>query len=390
MNCLVELYNEDRISSLVAVLSFRPRKVVLIYDGSDDKLRRIENLKEACVYKNPDLIFEHEVFKSADLGSTVDTFSSVIHRNPGCYLNITGASELGAIGAYLACAKNFVPIFKLNLRKNRIENIKGCKLLENEEIPNIITASSLFLANGASISGNTHPIPPLNMYSNILSFCDLIFEKIEEWKKLCCYLQTGKNRYPQTDNVNLFWAPKKIKDTKLEVAYSDESFLVEAEKLGLIYSLDICDETVSFCFMNEISKRYFTDFGGWLELYCYIKLIQSQRFRDVRISVKINWENNLYDFVHVINEIDVVFFYKNRPCFLSCKIAEPTSVALQELCMYTSFFGGKYSKVILVTLAKIDKKFSKFYKRASNMGVLVIDGNDLKDFELANLIEQSL
>ena len=391
MNCLIELYSEDKISNLAAVLAFKPKKVVVLYSGTKErKLKKIENLKRACLYRYPSLIFDYEYFDETNLNSIINVFSSIIHKNPDCYLNITGASELGAIGIYLACVKNFVPIFKLDLKKNKLINIKGCSSLENKEIPCVLNAEVLFLANGAFISGSNHLTPLVSMYGNILEFCSIVFKNIEDWKKLCYYLQTGKNHYPQTEQTNLFWSPKEIKNTKKETIFSGEYFLVEAEKLSLIYNLDICDETVSFNFKNEVSRQYFTDFGGWLELYCYIKLIKSQKFRDVKISVKINWEKNIYDFVNVINEIDITFFYKNIPCFLSCKIAEPTAIALQELLIYSSFFGGKYSKTILVTLSKLEKNFSKFYKRSKNMDVLVIDGNDLEKNDLIDLIEKFL
>ena len=391
LECLIELYNEDKISDLTAILAFKPKKVVVLCNNAKEKkIKRIKDLKKACLIRLPDLAFEYKFFNSINLNGIVNIFSNLIHENPESYLNITGASELGAIGAYLACAKNFVPIFKLDLRKNKIINIKGCNSLENKDIPCALDSEVLFLANGANVSGNNHPTPSTIMYSNILKFCSFVFENIESWKQLCYYLQIGKNHYPQTEKIDLFWAPKIISNVTKEAKFNNEHFLVEAEKLNLIYDLDICDETVSFNFSNDISKYYFTDFGGWLELYCYIKLIESQKFRDVKISVKINWDQKVYDFVNVVNEVDITFFYKNIPCFLSCKIAEPSSSALQELLIYSSFFGGKYSRTMLVTLARLEKKYSKFCKRAKNMGVLVIDKNDIENYDLADLIEQSL
>ena len=391
LDCLIEFYNEDKLSDLTAILAFKPKKVIVLCGGTKEKkIKRIKNLKKACLFRLPDLSFEYKFFDDINLSNIVNVFSNVIHENPESYLNITGASELGAIGAYLACAKNFVPIFKLDLRKNKIINIKGCNSLGNKDIPCALDSEILFLANGANVSGNNHPTPPTIMHSNILKFCSFVFNDIENWKKLCYYLQICKNHYPQTEKANLFWAPKVIGNITKEAKFDGEHFLMEAEKLNLIYDLDICDETVSFDFKNDIAKYYFTDFGGWLELYCYIRLIESQKFRDVKISVKINWDQNLHDFINVINEVDITFFYNNIPCFLSCKIAEPSSAALQELLIYSSFFGGKYSKTILVTLARLEKKYSKFCKRAKNMGVLVIDKNDLENYDLAGLIEQAL
>ena len=73
---------------------------------------------------------------------------------------------------------------------------------------------SLLLANGGILAKCLHPSPSEDMYEGILKFCPFIFNNIEDWKRLCYYLQIGLNRYPQTENINTFWAPK-VKPPKL-------------------------------------------------------------------------------------------------------------------------------------------------------------------------------
>ena len=119
-------------------------------------------------------------------------------------------------------------------------------------------------------------------------------------------------------------------------------------------------------------------------------LLHSKIFRDVKLSLKIGWVKQSFGFEGVVNEIDVSFFYKNIPCFLSCKIAEPTVYSLEELSMYSMYFGGKYSKVIMVTLSKVDKSTSKLFKRADSMGILLLDGEDLKSNKFLKIIEETL
>ena len=390
MDCLIQIYSEDKISNLLSILVFRPRKVVVLYSGNFNQLKEIELLAGACLRKIPDLKFEYKHFENTNVDKVVKVFSEIIHKNPNCYLNITGASELGAIGAYLSCVKNFVPIFKLKISENKFINIKGLNSLDNREIPNILTMEPLLLANGAIINLSLHPSPRECMYDEILDFCPVIFKNIEDWKKLCYYIQTGLNHYPQTTNINVFWAPKEIKNTKKETIFCSEYILKKATELKLINNLDICDDTVSFDFKNDLYRKYFADFGSWLEIYCFIKLSQSKIFRDVRLSLKIGWIKQTFGFEGIVNEIDICFFYKNTPCFLSCKIAEPTVVSLEELSMYSTYFGGKYSKVILVTLSKIEKSESKLYKRADSMGILLIDGKDLESDNFLELIEKNL
>lgn len=390
MDCLIQIYNEDKISNLLSTLVFAPKKVVLLYSGNFEQLKEIELLARSCIKELPKIKFEYKFFRNTNVEEIENIFSLIIHKNPNCCLNITGASELGAIGAYLAGVKNFIPIFKININKNKFLNIKGFNSLDNKEIPKILNMESLLLANGGILAKCLHPSPSEDMYEGILKFCPFIFNNIEDWKRLCYYLQIGLSRYPQTANINTFWAPKEIKNTKKEAIFCSEYILKTASELKLIDNLDICDDTVSFNFKNELCKKYFTDFGSWLELYCYIKLAQSKIFRDVKLSLKIGWVKQSFGFEGVVNEIDVSFFYKNIPCFLSCKIAEPTVYSLEELSMYSMYFGGKYSKVIMVTLSKVDKSTSKLFKRADSMGILLLDGEDLKSNKFLKIIEETL
>ena len=62
------------------------------------------------------------------------------------------------------------------------------------------------------------------------------------------------------------------------------------------------------------------------------------------MSTKINWEPKRTYFMEITNEIDVTFMAGIRPYFISCKLSEPASDALQEISVYPSYFGGEGSK----------------------------------------------
>lgn len=390
MECLIEIYNEDQISNLTIIFALRPKKVILLYDKNHPNKKGMQYLKDACTNKISNIIFEFKRFDSTDLEKITDLCSDLIHQNTPCYVDITGADELGAIGAYLACKKTFTPIFKIDIIDNKLINIYGCNSLEKNFIPPIFTIDSIFAVHGASVVGNNHQTPPKKLYENILKFCDVIFRRLNEWKSLCYYLQTGNAKYPQGVKTNLFWAPKTINNNKNKITFQSDYLLKEAEKLNLIYNLDICDTSVSFEFKNKNIKRYLTDYGVWLELYCFITLKRCPLFHDVRMSVKLDWNNKEKNPVGVMNEIDITFFYKTCPCFISCKLSEPSSDTLQELSMYPNFFGGKNSKPFLTILTSVNKKVSYMYKRAQSMNITVIDGNDIKHNRFLQHIKNSL
>ena len=390
MNCLIEIYNNDQISNLTIIFSLKPKEVILLYDENHTNKKNMNFFKEACLNKIPNIKFEFIQFDNTNIDKIYSICSDLIHKNQKCFFDITGADELGAIGAYLACKKTFTPIFKIDIIDNKLINIYGCNSLEKNFIAPKFTMDTIFALRGASIVGNNHKTPEKSLYDNILKFCDVIFNRLDEWKNLCYYLQTGSAKYPQSAKSNLFWAPRILKNNKNKIYLSSDYILYEAEKFKLINNLDICDSNISFEFKNREIKRYLTDFGVWLELYCFIKLKQCSLFHDVRLSVKLDWNNSKDRSLEVMNEIDVTFFYKTRPCFISCKLSEPSSDTLQELSMYPNFLGGKNSKPFLAILSTINKKDSYVYKRAKTINITVIDGNDIKNNTFLKHIKNSL
>ena len=133
-----------------------------------------------------------------------------------------------------------------------------------------------------------------------------------------------------------------------------------------------------------------TDFGTWLELYTYLSLKREKIFDDVRLSVRVYWNVDNQTLNDVTNEIDVTFFSGMRPVFVSCKLSEPSSEALQELSVYPNYFGGRYSRCILVTLGTIKKEKSYIFRRARDMKIDLIDGKSIKNGEFINTIKKVL
>lgn len=170
----------------------------------------------------------------------------------------------------------------------------------------------------------------------------------------------------------------------------DTELLELASELGFINGLYINKNKVRFSFKNDLIKRYMTDYGTWLELFTYISLKNEKIFDDVRISVRVNWNVVNKDFSDVINEIDVTFFSGIHPVFVSCKLSEPSSDALQELSMYPNYFGGRYSRCILVTLATIKQDKSYIFRRARDMKIDLIDGRAIRNGRFIDKIKSIL
>lgn len=378
MECLVKIYNGEQLNNLISVLAFKPKKVIFIYDGNTTEPNSIQSIERTFIEKIKDINMEFISINSQSLDDISKKCKKIIHANHNCYFDITGSAEFVAIGTYLSCTKNFVPIFKIDVKQNKLVNIYGCNYLsEMFEMPKI-SMDTLLMSHGANIDGCFHPTPNENMFNSILSFSNMVFNDLSVWKELCVYIQTGaKAQLPENKSLN-FNAPRIILNTKAQLTHDGQKLLEKAQYYDFISGLNVHSDYCKFRFKNSDVKKYLTDFGSWLELYVYIQLKQSNLFSDVRLSVKVNWDKIKKFNSEVINEIDVTFFNGVYPIFVSCKLSEPSTEALQELSMYPNYFGGHYSKCIIVTLGKFKSERSSVYNRAIQMGIGVIDGEDIK------------
>lgn len=394
MECLIEVYDHDQINNLLCVLAFKPSKVVMLFDEREASVEDIIKVRQACKSRVKDLVFEYGTIDVDSIDNIEEVCKKIIHDNPDCHFDITGESEIAAIAVYNACVKTFTPIFKLDLKREKIINIYGCRYLENEfKLPHI-SFETLLMAHGAYISGNTHKSPPSDMYDNIITFCNVAFQDVQQWKDLCSYLQIATSVCRMDKNPLVLSAPKSLSlkkgNIESHVNLNNTSLLLLAEDLSFISGFKDSNSKIKFKFKNNIFKKYMTDFGTLLEVYIYILIKRCKSFKDTRLSAVINWNKGKEDQVDVLNEIDVIFFSGIHPVFVSCKLSEPTSEALQELSIYRSYFGGKQSRCVLVTLANLKKERSHLRKRAKDMKIEIIDGKDIKDGNFINKLKSVL
>ena len=390
MECLVELYDQEQINNLIVVLALRPKKAIFLYDKRDASPATFHAIEKACKSRINPFTLEAIEIDSKHLENIYETCKTIIHQNPECFFDITGGGQIGAIAAYLICKKTFTPLFTLDIEKDEIINVLGSNFLEKRFVLPKLSMETLLMSHGATIHGNNHPKPPAELYGPILSFCSAIFENIGEWKDLCFYFQMALSQYGVEYNPLLFVAPKKISSGIAKAEVENLKLIFLAEQLGFIKNLQCEGKKISFSFKNAMIKKYMTDYGTWLELFVYITLKKAQRFHDVRMSVKINWESGRKDVLEIINEVDVTFFHGVHPVFVSCKLSEPASEALQELSVYRTYFGGRHSKCILVTLASIKKDRSYVLRRARDMNISVIDGSSIKNGTFLDQLKEAL
>ena len=168
-----------------------------------------------------------------------------------------------------------------------------------------------------------------------------------------------------------------------KAVYPDREILEKFQELGFMQDLYIKEgKQVQFSFSTIEDRQYCISFGVWLELYVYIAAAQSGEFNDVKLGTMIDW--NAYDNITVAgNEIDVILMDESLPVFISCKLREADTAALNELLIAKKRLGGWFSKGIIVTYSKEKKIHLGTYKRAQELGLELLDATDImaEDFD---------
>ena len=94
------------------------------------------------------------------------------------------------------------------------------------------------------------------------------------------------------------------------------------------------------------------------------------------LGAMVDWD--IYDDKSVPgNEIDVIFTDNSLPVFVSCKLTDVTTAAINELVLERKRLGGWFSKAIIVAFSDEKVLESGSYKRAVEFGVELLDKSDI-------------
>ena len=132
-------------------------------------------------------------------------------------------------------------------------------------------------------------------------------------------------------------------------------------------------------------RFWLRDIGSVLELQLFRACLAAECFDDVVLSAVVNWQGGASQRDGVTNEIDVVAVRGIQPVFISCKTCEIRTEALNELAILRDRFGGKGSRAVIATSAPATRSRSPMRRRAAELGIEVVEWNDLA---LDKLIER--
>lgn len=276
-------------------------------------------------------------------------------------LNATGGTKPMSIGAYEVFRADNKSIFYVHPERDELvwlfpSNQPSHQLADRVKIPHFIASYG-----GQVISEGTSSIPP-----SYRDFAKTLIENIEQYAKSLGTL----NWYASTAIGSL------SSETVRESVSKDREFRELLGQLSDLSMVSLMNGKLVFC---SEDARFFAN-GGWLEQYVLSVLNSLKKdlpsIQDTASSVEIVRGDG------VKNELDVVFLADNRLHIIECKAknfkagsATSGTETLYKLDSLVEAVGGLKAESILVSYQQLNKHDKK---RASEMGVKVIQGRELK------------
>lgn len=373
MELLIEFYDKDVLKNIVAPLTLRPKKVVYFYDAAMQDMMVFTALKK-CLERNiPGIRLEHYPIDISSVDKIFRQITRLLDRSglTECALDLTGGSELMLLAGYKVGMKLNLPLLHTDLVKKCITDLTDDSVVAKTSS---LTLEDFIDAKGACFIGESHRPPSAQRFPAIREMARFLFEHLFQWKYTCSFLQTVAARaLPHELFMQSKWNIHMKND---KAVYPDREILEKFQEMGFIQNLLIEGEAVQFAFTAIEDKQYCISFGVWLELYVYIAAKEAGVFNDVKLGTMIDW--NAYDNITVAgNEIDVILMDDSLPVFISCKLRDADTAALNELLIAKKRLGGWFSKGIIVTYGKEKKIYTGTYQRAHELGLELLDATDI-------------
>lgn len=377
MKTLIELFDERPLENVIGTEMFTPEKTVYICPHNviinktiQHKLREYfkkRGINTRCVFE------EAAVLKPYSVAATLE---KVIASNSDCVLDITGGSESALFAAGLVCADNDVPVITYSRKQGRFFTLRGSipELSSTKKV--ILSVEDCFLMAGGSLREGRVDNSVLADYNGLYEpFFNVYLKHRKEWISSVVWFQRASRQRsdePVRLDIRCSWTQKAERGGSYAIS---PDILCDLQKIGMLKDLNVSDsEKVSFSFADAQVRTWLRDVGSVLELYVYKAARDTGLFSDVVSSAIVDWEgeNQSGD---VTNEIDVMATRGVVPFFISCKICDVKTEALNELAILRDRFGGKMSRAAIVTA---EYGGTAMRHRAEELDIDVVDLSDLK------------
>ena len=115
---LVEFYSEEPIENVMAMIKYRPEKIIFLGHKDNMITKKIHDIEHFRDSKCPDTELEFIEVPKDDLNGAIEMLTDIIREYPGVKFELTGGSELILIALGCIAAR-------MNISKMRIDPFTG-------------------------------------------------------------------------------------------------------------------------------------------------------------------------------------------------------------------------------------------------------------------------
>ena len=386
MDTLIELYDERAIENILAPDMFRPQRIIyLCPEEIAQNHNRQEKLRAFFLRRGwePELIFMTASLFKAD--RIFRQLLSIGEKYPDCAVDVTGGSDAALFAAGMFSAQTGAPAFTYSRKKNCFYDISGAAFADNLECTLSYSVEDFFLmAGGTLLPGRVDNAILTKYLKDFDPFFTCFLRFRRDWTDIISYIQrVSPSEYGQTPPLSI-QGKYTVKGERGSKNSANEAALRQLDRLDLIRELSIVSgQSVSFQFRDLNTRAWLRDVGSVLELYAYKACLDTGIFNDVISSAVVRWDDTL-GHSSVTNEIDVMATRGVIPLFLSCKVSEIKTEALNELAILRDRFGGKGAKAAIISTEPCN---AAARHRAAQLGITVIDLEELKSGQLVHRLK---
>jgi len=383
MKTLIELFGAEPLRNFLPSLLCRPEKVIFIMHEGIKNSRAFEGVRALIEARLPGtevLLRRVDIFSPTDV---LELLKELNAKYEDVFIDITGGSEPAIAAAGMLAQQTGTGILYFDPVRRMLTAVKdGLPSTAVWKDPGI-SCAEMVSTTGASIYGTQRggfDALDKRMVETAENVFSVIRKDYKRWARFAGYLSKLMSEYGREAVVT---GPIRLGGSSCDFGVLKQ--LQDRDVLD--YSDDGTDVTIRF--HHEESAGLFTDPGAWLEYHVFISARESGYFTDALISAKIDWDGKVEDFRRADCEIDLMLTCGIIPLFVSCKMGSPNKDALYEIKLLTERFGGSMARPVLVTGTIPRKQNLTIYKKAMELRIAIIDGEDIEEGRLPELLRKA-
>ena len=373
MKTLIELYDESPIQNVLGTEMFHPEETILICPpevASDQNLK--DSLRKYFRHRGCDVRLTFVPVSLLDAEKVAVQLREVLNTHDECAIDIAGGTDASLFAA--GAVSGEFPVYTYSRKKNMFFEIRNAPFARSLPCTVRLDIESCFLmAGGTLLPGREDNKKLAGMLEQIDRLFTVFCEYRTIWNRQISYIQ----KISSSEEGVLEADGKRTEKSDHGMITADEGLLLALEKAGLVKDLSCTDEHVHFSFPDSMVRFWLRDIGSVLELHVYRACLKAGCFDDVVLSAVVNWQGGRDQRDGVTNEIDVMAVQGIQPVFISCKTSEIKTEALNELAILRDRFGGKDSRAIIVTSTSSGSNHAPMHRRASQLGIEVLEWEDI-------------